>query len=251
MKSVHHSLRDWLFRWQSWPLALRCLFVGFIAMQSYLFFVAGMPGIQNSKAIPPDPFLKFVPLQAVSEYDATSEQAMLFDTAPIFIPTRWNAIQQKQIRKPVSIPSALSDFEPEIDLYDQMSAAAALEPNSGSVESPPDLLSPRFFELFKSDLELPEGMQPFSDSTPTAYYRNADSKWLPLPIVPDLSSTSILASPVTFYVNISSSRAQDALPRQANESGVVAFDRAAQKWLSSPEVLAQLPIGYSEVVVYP
>ena len=30
----------------------------------------------------------------MTEYDATSEQAILFDTAPLFIPTRWNAAQQ-------------------------------------------------------------------------------------------------------------------------------------------------------------
>ncbi len=251
MKRIQHSLREYIARWQSWPLAVQLLFVGFLALQTLLFFFAGLPGIKNSESAQRDPFLRFVPLQEVSEYDATSEQALLFDTAPIFIPTPWNAVQQKQVREPLAIPAALKDFEPRLDLLSQMSAAAALEPDSGFVESPRDMLGSRFVKLYGGNLELPETMESFDDATPTAYYRNGSSRWQPLPMLPDLDPVGVLVNPVTFYININKSRVLLGLPRLASGSGLVAFDRAARAWLSSPEVLALLPVGYSEVVVYP
>ncbi len=251
MKRFRHSLRECIVRWQSWPLVVQLLFAGFVALQTLLFFFAGLPGIKNSDSAQRDPFLRFLPLQEVSEYDATSEQALLFDTAPIFIPTPWNAVQQKQVKESLAIPATLKDFEPRLDLLSQMSAAAALEPDSGFVESPRDMLGSRFVKLYGGNLELPETMEPFNDPIPTAYYRNADSSWQPLPMLPDLDPVSVLVNPVTFYININKSRVLLALPRQAGGSGLVSFDRAARAWLSSPEVLAQLPVGYSEVVVYP
>ena len=153
-------------------------------------------------------------------------------------PARWNTCRFK-------------DFEPRIELLAQMSAGAALEPVSGIVQSPPDLLKPPFVKLFSANSGLSELTEPFPNPISTAYYRNAEKGWLQLPVIPNLDAASPLAEPVTFYVNILETRQMSVLPRLASSSGIVAFDRAAGAWLSSPEVLGQLPAGYSEVVVYP
>ncbi|NCG09399.1 MAG: hypothetical protein GWO81_07550 [Verrucomicrobia bacterium] len=251
MKRVLQLAQLWFARWQSWPLPLRILFVGFILLQTLLFFFARLPEIKVNQASQKQPFLKFVPLQEEDQYDATTEQAILFDSAPIFIPTRWNAAQQKPSESVVTIPVVFKEFEPSIELIAAMSGGTALEAGMDLVQSPADLLRPRFEAIFKRQVELPDTMEPYPDARPTAYYRGLDGDWTRLSALPGIEAVSILTNPVTFYVNISASRELPAPARQASESGLVDFDRAVRGWLNSPEVLAQLPVGYSEVVVYP
>ena len=251
MKRVLQLAQLWIARWLSWPLALRILFSGFILLQTSLFFFARLPELKMTPSAQKQPFLKFVPLQDEDQYDATTEQAILFDSAPIFIPTRWNAAQQKFSESSIAIPAVFEDFEPSIDLMEAMSAGTALEPAKNLVQSPEGLLRPQFEDVFKRVVEIPDAMEAYPDATPTAYYRRLNGDWVRLPILPKIEAVSILTNPVTFYVNISASRELPAPPRRASESGLVDFDRAVLGWLSLPEVLAQLPVGYSEVVVYP
>lgn len=241
----------WFARWQSWPPVLRVLFAGFILLQTSLFFFTDLPEVKVGQSIQKQAFLKFIPLQEEDQYDATTEQAILFDSAPIFIPTRWNSGQQQALDSAVVIPMVFEDFEPSINLMKAMSAGAALEPSKGLVQSPTGLLRPPFEDVFKRVVELPDAMEPYPDATPTAHYRGLDGAWVPLSLVPEIEAVSILTNPVRFFLNISASRELTAPPRQASESGLVDFDRAVRGWLRSPEVLAQLPVGYSEVVVYP
>ncbi len=251
MKRALQLAQLWFTRWLSWPLALRICFLGFILLQTLLFFFARLPQLKVTQSAQKQPYLKFVPLQDEDQYDATTEQATLFDSAPIFIPTPWNAAQQMSSETFIAIPVVFEDFEPSIDLVEAMSAGTALEADKDLVQSPAGLLRPQFENVFKQVLEIPSAMEAYPDATPTAYYRGLNGDWKRLSILPEIEAVSILANPVTFYVNIAASRELPAPPRQASQSGLVDFDRAVRGWLSSPEVLAQLPVGYSEVVVYP
>jgi hypothetical protein len=132
-----------------------------------------------------------------------------------------------------------------------MSAGTAQEPGKDLVQSPAGLLRPQFEDVFKRGVEIPDAMEAYPNATPVAYYRGLNGDWKRLSILPEIEAVSILTNPVTFYVNIAASRELLTYPRQASQSGLVDFDRAVRGWLSSPEVLAQLPVGYSEVVVYP
>ncbi|CAI8356323.1 MAG: Uncharacterised protein [Opitutia bacterium UBA7350] len=251
MNKIKQRLCDWFVRWQAWPLSLRCFYMGFCTLLAGLFFCVDLPEIKHTQTVENGPFLRFAPLQAVSQYDAISEQAMLFDTAPLFIPTRWSFAQQKLPSQSVAIPAGFEDFEPLIELLSQMSAGDALEADSGLVQSPLDMLGPSFLKLFSGNSGLSELKEPFPDPVATAYYRSVNAGWLRLAVLPSLDTVSPLTEPVIFYVNIPKTREMLVLPSMASGSGIVAFDRAVRNWLSSPEVLALLPIGYSEVVVYP
>lgn len=240
-----------LVAWWTWPWPLRVLSAGFILLLTALFFFVGFPPISDSKQFSNDPFLKFVPLQDEGQYDATTEQAMLFDSAPIFIPTPWNAAQQNDRFKALATPAVFDDFEPQINVLAEMSAGAALEPKSGSVDSPVDLLGAAFEDLFLGFGKSAESMEAFPDPASAVYYRGMETAWKKLPVFPQFESVPALTNPVTFYLNIAKSRRLLGSPMLATGSGMADFDRAARTWLISPEILAQFPVGYSEVVVYP
>ena len=62
------------------------------------------------------PFVEYVSAGSLAIDRELEEQAELFDSAPLFIPTRWNASHMTTYDVGDALQAAFSDFEPEVDL---------------------------------------------------------------------------------------------------------------------------------------
>ena len=197
------------------------------------------------------PLLNFLTLQEEDQFDATTEQALLFDSAPLFIPTQWNSTQSLEPVAQDVEPRVFDDFEPEIDLMEKMTAAAILKPKQELAREPLDLLAPRFQDLFLAYGQTNEPIEPLKVPSPKAFFRGMKTAWKLLPQPEGLKALGELPKPVGFFVHILEPGVIARPPILSDPSGFAEFDQTAQAWISLPEVLAQLPTGYNEIMILP
>jgi hypothetical protein len=244
-------IQTWFERWTKWPLLLRGIFTIFVVLQFIVFFKIKIPAVNTSQSLINAPLLQFLTLQEEGQFDASTEQALLFDSAPLFIPTQWNNTQTlKPVVQDVEL-KVFDDFEPEIALMDEMTAAAILKPKQELASEPLDLLEPKFQDLFLVYGQANTALEPLREPSPKAYFRGMRSAWELLPQPEGLKVLGKLPGPVSFFVHILEPGVLARSPILSKASGLAEFDLTARAWLLLPEVLAQLPVGYSEIIIFP
>jgi hypothetical protein len=199
------------------------------------------------------PFVEYVSASSLANDDELEEQAALFDSAPLFIPTRWNASQSMQLvqRNPAS--GKFPEFEPEINLL------VALQPSSLpvtqylKVDAPIDLLASRFWRFFSDFGQSADPSVAFPSALPVAEVSvvgGVDAS-LSIPVKLDYTTAVPVSRPVVYYMRVSGSGAGVGAPTLGQSSGNETFDRAAGEWLRLPRTVGQLPGGYLAITVYP
>jgi hypothetical protein len=244
-------IQTWFERWKKWPVLLRGIFAVFVVLQFIVFFKIEIPAVNTPQARTNTPLLQFLTLQEEDQFDASTEQALLFDSAPLFIPTQWNNTQRLE---PVAQDAELKvfdDFEPEIDLMEEMTAAAILKPKQELASNPLDLLEPKFQDLFLAYGQVNAVIEPLEEPSPKAYFRGVRAAWESLPQPKGLKVLGELPGPVGFFVHILEPGVLARSPILSKASGLAEFDLTARAWVSLPEVLAQLPMGYNEIMIFP
>ncbi|MGC6424441.1 MAG: energy transducer TonB [Lentimonas sp.] len=198
-------------------------------------------------------FVQFISADSIASDRALEEQAQLFDSAPLFIPTEWNAAQSGSFVPRERALERFPRYEPEINLSAALYATDLPAGDQKTVTKPMDLLQSRFWVFFDGLAQSPQDIELF----PTAGHhaeifvlgqdRSAFS--LESPLV--FTDTSAVPEPVQLYFRVSATGRSIGDAVIAQSSGNAAFDSAVQAWLRRPETIGQLPVGYLSVTVYP
>jgi len=202
---------------------------------------------------PTRPYVTFVSSDSLAKDAKLEEFALLFDSAPLFIPTRWNASRLIEVDfEDVSLEQ-FAAFEPQIGLLDELRPSSSLISESYPINQPSDLLASRFWRFFTDFDRSADLIQPFELAAPLAEVSvlgAPNSLMIPLPV--DLESTTsfLVLRPVSYFVRMSTNGVALGVPILDETSGDDAFDQSVAEWLQGPETLALLPDGYLSVRVF-
>lgn len=196
-------------------------------------------------------FVQFVPSQTLTAGGELEEQAMLFDSAPLFIPTRWNAAQEVYQIGSGRLNGRFPEFDPEIDLVASLEPGKLPLAENAIVEKPIDLLASQYWHFFEDFGASHEPLIPFRDPRPVATVTALGGESVELSPEFDGLDFPELLEPVVYFWSIAPSGRELGAPTLVSASGDDAFDRAVRAWLTSPSILPQLPVGYLEITVYP
>jgi hypothetical protein len=183
------------------------------------------------------------------------EQAVLLDTAPIFMPTRWNpASRMDSVASLRQAAEVFSPFAPEISLPESVDLPESLDPapvqpsddlgpadpafilyryGNQSQPLPPGLDQRGIIEVIRMDREpaqnqrifrIPEGL---ADQAPEAL-------WTPMRIYLQVDQAKPLGPPVI-----------------SRSSGFSGWDQAVQTYLASLAFYRLLEDGYYRVILFP
>lgn len=227
-------------------LGVACHLAGFL-----IFRVISSP-LPDRAAV--RPYVEYVSAGSLASDRELEEQAALFDSAPLFIPTRWNASQVIEVDSRDALRGQFPEFEPQIQLLDELKPSSFLVPQNIPVDEPIDLLASRFWRFFVGFAESATAVSSFPDAVPVAevwIVGQSTARILSIPVELNYTTASSVARPVLYYLRVSSSGMALGAPTQGQSSGNADFDHAAGEWLRRPEVLGQLPQGYLSIKVFP
>lgn len=199
-----------------------------------------------------EPLLSFLSAGAFAGDAEWREQALLFDSAPLFIPTRWNAASQDYVARDSGV-WLFPEYEPAIDLEADLRAGASLLMDDYAVSAPQDLLGSQYWQSFDAFGEEVQPVVSFVDARGFAeVHLVGTGGFEPLLLQADVEYEGLIArEPAVFTLRVNGSGELLSQPRLLASSGNDSFDRSAQGWLGAPRVVGQLPAGYLVVRVFP
>ncbi|MEE2988929.1 MAG: hypothetical protein VX372_05090 [Verrucomicrobiota bacterium] len=218
--------------------------VGFL-----IFRVVSNP-LPTREATPP--FVQYVSPNTLLSGAALEEQAVLFDSAPLFVPGKWNASHNL---RPISRERTLLSFdaygEPRSDFSSALISKGLPLGLNYAVTEPADLLALRYWDLFGGlgqtapVVEQLEGIGVFVE------VRTVEGRVVQT-VPADLSVLSMQAiQPTTYFLGVEAGGRVLGRPTLSASSGDTAFDTAAYTWLVESGFTAGLPAGFFEIRVYP
>lgn len=197
------------------------------------------------------PFVQYVSSQGLLEGSALDEHAVLFDSAPLFIPGQWNSAHKFEPPSRALPFSSFSAYEPEISFSEALLLDDLPSRQSYPVNSPVDLLAWRYWDLFRGfggevmDIQEFESTGSFME---VCFLNGEVLRVLPVRI--DLVSM-MAEQPAKYYLRIDESGRSIGRPALASSSGDVAFDGAAYTWIVESGLSAGLPAGLFKMSIYP
>lgn len=184
------------------------------------------------------------------------EQASLFDSAPLFIPGKWSSASQV-------FPSGMTpdfrvfpDYEPSIELLEELKPMRLSLANTANVQEPIDLLNLRFWDLFDSFGEAETPVAELGNGKSVAAIRilagDGDvSPNVDLRYEIELETESFGIRPAVYYLAMSAPGLPLDAPVLRQSSGSDDLDAVVLEWLLRPATLARLPAGYLEIRFFP
>ena len=241
------------------PILLVALLLGIAAhLAGFLVFrvVSNPLPARESKL----PYVAYISAASMASDRELEERVALMDSAPLFVPTRWNAA--RGVGPPEArVEERFPDFEPSVDPAAELEAGTEpLARLAGPrVETPGDLLELPFWDLFAGfGTAGPDGPAlpdagPFARVTLLVPSFSAARPGSARTLEADLGETSDAGGggPAVFHLRVSGAGRVPVPPRLAESSGSASLDEAAGEWLERPATLARLPGGYLEVAVFP
>lgn len=197
-------------------------------------------------------FVQYVSPHSLLVGAELEEQAVLFDSAPLFVPSPWNAahnlLPPSRDRGLLRFPSYL----PEMDLSSTSLLPASLPVGQTySVQEPADLLVLRYWDLFRDITQERSTPVELADTGVFAEVRSLKGEVLrTLPA--NVESLSMIATqPVSYFLRVEAGGRVLGRPTLSDSSGDAAFDASAYNWLVESGVAAGLPAGLFEIRIYP
>lgn len=200
---------------------------------------------------PSPPFVSYVSPETLLSGAELEERALLFDSAPLFVPGRWNAAHNLQ---PPSRDRALLRFpayEPPEDFSQEVLPDGAPFGQDYGVTVPADLLALRYWDLFRGiAADQPEATE-LETTGVFAEVRSLGGEVLrTAPVEIELLSMQAI-QPATYFLRVESDGRVVGRPTLSASSGDTAFDAAAYTWLAESGFSAGLPAGLFQISVYP
>ena len=201
------------------------------------------------------PYVKYISNDSLSSDVELEEYAMLFDSAPLFIPTVWNASQSLEVEFEDVTLDQFPEFEPQIDILEELHPKSLLIMDDFQIDEPLDLLASRFWRFFEGfgKAEMPAPAVAFTDTSPLAEVSVLDPIEDQSMLVPvDLGVTTLFSvnRPVVFNMRVFKSGLSVSVPTLVQTSGSDAFDQSVAEWMLRPDVIMKWPEGYLEIRVF-
>ena len=184
---------------------------------------------------------------------AILEQAALFDSAPLFMPTRWNPASQMAevaslkeataIFNPFPARLLLPEFVPQIP-----GSAAPVRPPAGLPDGAAFVLARYGRVPSGSGGDASPGPSVAITSLHSGPSRSPQSVLLPQSV--QGLAPPALWTPVRFFLHVAEG-APAGIPVLAQSSGFADWDRALQGFVASLDFYRQLGDGYYHLLVYP
>jgi len=266
MKSSFHPAASRTVREQSnrllSPLLRIALLVGVgLHLAGFLIFrIASGPLPQED---PPEPFVQFVSPSPEVDREGLYLSAALLDSAPLFVPTRWNTARDRERVPRLSEPIAFADFEPEIDLVAELRPEGLPDQRAGRIQAPEDLLDLDRFNVLQEFGRRALEVIPLENSKPVALVEPLNPAFPSVaPETGDAETRTMTASlsgdpprftdePAEFRLRVSGDGRLIGEVRLMSSSGNDAFDRAGRAWLEQAQTLEELSIGLLRVRLFP
>jgi hypothetical protein len=216
--------------------------VGFL-----LFRVTSNPLPTRESSVP---FVRYVSPETLLTGPELEEQAALFDSAPLFVPGRWNAAHDLQAPMRDRALLRFPAYEPPTDFSSTLLPEGVPFSGTYPVAEPLDLLDLRYWDLFRGFAAGPRPAA-FEASGVFAEVRRLDGTVLrTLPVAIDLLSLQAMR-PAIYYLRIESGGRAVGRATLSVGSGDTAFDAAAYSWLTESGFSAGLPAGFFQILIYP
>lgn len=237
------------------PLLKTALLLGVLVHLTgfFIFSVISnpLPSRDESRA-----FISLVPTEAGGDEAELIEQASLFDSAPLFIPGEWSSASGVFSSKILRDWQVFPEYEPSIELINEVKPNRLLLPKLAAVTQPSDLLDLHFWDLLsyfgqgELEVEKPGSWNSVAEATVISGSDEYSSD-LNIRIEVDLPSGEFGESPIVFLLNMSAPGLPAGAAVLRQSSGSDDLDAAALEWLSRPETLAKLPAGFLQIRVFP
>ena len=215
----------------------------------FVFRVVSNP-LPTSEAIPP--FVQYVSPSALLFGAALEEQAVLFDSAPLFVPGKWNASHNL---RPLSRERTLLSFdaygEPRSDFSSALISKGLPLGLKFAVTEPVDLLALHYWDLFGGIGQTAPVVEGLEGTGVFVEVRTLEGRVVQTVPV-ELAVLSMQAiQPTTYFLGVEAGGRVLGRPTLSVSSGDTAFDTAAYIWLVESGFTAGLPAGFFEIRVYP
>ena len=236
------------------PVLQIALLVGVTAhLIGFLVFRVKTKDLPNRQ---PEPaFVQYVSPVALADDSALRERAELMDSAPLFIPTRWNAAQELVTTTRDRLSQTFPPFEPQIDLLRALKPESLMVTLDSAVDRPADLLALRYWQIFKDFAVVAPKPVALPAPRPVAEVMRLGGHGIEAPLGLTLNGDALKTAgaqgPVHYYLRLNGAGQLVAAPALYQSSGSVDFDAAVAKWLQLDTTLGQLPAGHLSVRVYP
>ena len=201
---------------------------------------------------PEGAFVQFLSTGTMAAEVDLEEQAILFDSAPLFIPTKWNTSSQI-FSSAGGADWEFPDFEPAIDLNADLQPSTRILADRFDVSEPMDLLALRYWKFFDEFTSASQREAPLPVTEGFAEIYIVDQQgvlWGSLPLVIEYTGATA-REPVDYYIRIDGGGQSPGQALMGTSSGSDSFDAAALELLKSPAIQYQLPAGYLLVRIFP
>ena len=216
----------------------------------FVFRVVSNP-LPTREAIPP--FVQFVSPSTLVSGAVLEEQAALFDSAPLFVPGKWNASHNL---RPLSRERTLLSFsaygEPQSDFSTALISEGLPVGLESAVTEPADLLALRYWDLFRGVGQTASFVEELEDTGVFVEVRTIEGRVVQTVSAEELAVLSMQAiQPTTYFQRVEAGGRVLGRPTLSVSSGDSTFDTAAYTWLVESGFSAGLPAGFFEIRVYP
>lgn len=251
MSDAEQTLKDRKSRPQTSPFLKVSLWCA-ISVHILVFLFFHVRSGQLSDRGSSKPYVTFVSEDSFAKDAELEEYAMLFDSAPLFIPTRWNASQLVEVDFETVSMSHFSEFEPPIELLKELQPEGLLITDDYRIDEPSNLLNSRFWRFFEGFGQSAETASAFESVAPVAEVYVIGESRPALSLNVDLEPVASFSAlnPVSYAIRRSNNGLVWGAPTLVESSGNEAFDQSVARWLQRPEVLSRLPVGYLSVRVF-
>lgn len=183
--------------------------------------------------------------------EVLEERAELMDTAPLFLPRRWNAAN--------NLPAPADDltlqrfplYQPEIDVLAQLQPERTPIGEQFDVNGPADLLALRYRDLFQGfgERALPRPkLEPLGSFAEVSSLEGRSIRTIPVTF--EWRSAN-QPNPATFTLRKEAGGRAIGPPVLDSSSGNADFDAAALGWLNDSGNTAHLQAGLYRIRIYP
>lgn len=196
-------------------------------------------------------FVQFVSPSRLNSSEALEEQAVLLDTAPLFIPGQWNAVDT--VRPPIR-DLALQRFpyyQPKIELLEQLRPQRSSIGETFDVATPENLLALRYRDLFAGFGRRQTQVTSLDSAGSVAEFRGTDGQVVQSTPTGLDGLSDEPTDPATFILRIQAGGRPLGFPTLVTSSQNETFDAAARDWLKVSGNQAVLPAGLYEIRIYP
>ena len=218
---------------------------------AFLFFQVSSNHLPDKE--PGRPYAKYISPHSLSSDVELEEYTVLFDSAPLFMPTLWNASQSIKVEFSDVTLNQFQQFDPQINILKDLYPRSFPMADNFQVNEPMDLLASRFWHFFTDFGKTETSSILFVETSLLAEVSVLDSSEQQSVQIPvDLDTTVLFSTdrPVVYHIRISEYGLLKGAPMLVRTSGSDAFDQSVAKWMRRPEVSAKLPEGYLEIRVF-